>query len=694
MTLAAPAAAQTRPATPNALTRTRPGNIRAHVGTEQASWLIGDVDERIRGIERAAAIGTPEAVALLVETVERNQTVKADSRALLAMARALAKFADQERARTGLMAIVGAGNPSLAGRISTIRNANGDLVDEGDPVARMELARETAAIALARSGVDRALEQLYAAARGGGSGQQAALAALSLYPPKEAGFFGTQAASLSVPVVKTLGHLGDLRALDVLQGAAKSTDVNVRCAALVALAELGDERAIPLARAAIAEPDVRLRAAAGEVFILLTATERFKATTALVTDDATIAVGLHLAERVYSADITKAVSARANESTDREVRTAAIRALGRSTDPNAAKALVAPQILVDSELSYLAVAALARSPAPNASALIGGLLPTRLSSLAVRAYVVRALVRGERLSSSDDAVFALAKSAKPNERALGAFAKIALGEASLKDFVDDKAPQVRRAAAMASLAVPLKDCEERNRVLIRRLAHEDDPITRQVLSIGLLGGDPDGTVKTSTLVDRAESGGGDAPLAAFVLAKRSDPTTARRIGLLVGARDPILRAHAARGLGASSEPDATGRLAELYTWETDTDVRRAAIGALAQRTADANAPVRKDALFLASELDPDGPTRQAARRVTAGATQPFAAASMSEAAWLRLTLDGGGPPGEAYVGSIVRSDGLAVPVVFDDEGFAVVPGLPPGDARLVLAPRLPTEKKQ
>jgi hypothetical protein len=40
----------------------------------------------------------------------------------------------------------------------------------------------------------------------------------------------------------------------------------------------------------------------------------------------------------------------------------------------------------------------------------------------------------------------------------------------------------------------------------------------------------------------------------------------------------------------------------------------------------------------------------------------------------------------------VRSDGLAVPLVFDEDGFAIVAGVPPGDARLVLAPRLPSYK--
>ena len=93
--------------------------------------------------------------------------------------------------------------------------------------------------------------------------------------------------------------------------AARSSDIGVRCAALVSLAELGDERANDLARKAIAESDVRLREASGEVFILLASPERFKATSALVSDEATVAIGLRMAERVHNPEITKLVTARA-----------------------------------------------------------------------------------------------------------------------------------------------------------------------------------------------------------------------------------------------------------------------------------------------------------------------------------------------------------------------------------------------
>lgn len=693
MTFAADASAQSTtkkssPVSPSS----RPTHLRSFFGFERAARLIrsGDPAERIRGLTRATEIGTPEAIGLVVDALERGPTLKSDPSALLASARGLARFADQERARVGLLAIVGAGNPGLAGRLPAAAQS-GDALETGDTLARAELARHVAAIALARSGGDRALEALYGVARGTGSGQHAAIAALMLYPPRDPGFFGGAGASLPAPVVRMLGQLGDLRALDVLHAAARSSDVNVRSAALIALAELGDERAGPLARAAIAESDIRLRAASGEAFVLLAAPERFKATAAIVSDEATTAIGLRLAERVFSPEITSLVGEHALSNRDRELRRAAIRALGRSPEPNAAQTLVSPQLLDDAELGYHALEALARSPAPNVRTLITKLLSTRRSSLVARAYIVRALVRDERDRDSEKLVFQLQSSRASSERALGVFARVALGDADARAFIDDGDPAVRRAAAMASMARP--SSRRLERALLERLLKEEEPSTRNVLAIGLVGGDPDGLVKTSTLMALAESGGGDAPLATLALVRRADETMSRKLAELLGSRDSVLRAHAARGLADAKLDDATGRLARAYANETDVDVRRAVVAALAARTKDSGAPARTETLRIASELDPDGPVRQTARRALGGVTIPMTFAAGREVAWLRIHLEDGRAPGTVYAGTLVRSDGLAVPIAFDEEGYALVPGLPPGEARLVLAPKLPTYKE-
>jgi hypothetical protein len=673
-----------------------PTNVRAHVGTEYASRLLRstDPDERIRGIQRAAAIGTAETVALLVQATESSPAVRSDSRALVELARALARFADQERARAALLLIVNAGSPGIAGRLPQPgRSGDALLLEEGDPVARADLARHIAAIALARSGTDRALEQLYGVARGGGSGQSAAMLALLVQPPRDPGFYGTAGTTMPASVVRMLGQLGDLRSLEILHAATRTSDVGVRGAALVSLAELGDERTIGLARAAIAEADARLRAAAGEAFVLLSAPERFKAVAALVSDEATTAIGIRLAERVYNAEITKLLAARALEHPDRDLRAAAIRALGRSPEPAAATALAAPAIIADPTFGYFAALALARSPAPNAMQVITTLAAGKTTApLGIRAYVVRALVRGERNDAGDAILARLASSTDGRERALGAFGRTALGITSVEDVLADADPRARRAAAMASLARPSPKTAH---ALLARVASERDDATRQVLSVGLLGGDPDGQLTTTWLVDRAESGGADAALSTYALARRADEPLQRKIGQLLASKDAVLRAHAARGLGFGPLADASGRLATAYAYETDVMVRRAVVAALVTRTNDATAPARRVTLETAAQLDPDGPTRQAARAGQGGSAAPLAVPISLDAAWLRITLDGGAPPGDpgsVYVGSVVRSDGVAVPISFDDDGYAIVPGLPPGEVRLVLAPRLPSYK--
>ncbi|MBX3192463.1 MAG: HEAT repeat domain-containing protein [Labilithrix sp.] len=694
--LAAAAQPGRRTPAPAAPATTAPGNVRAHVGTDFAARLLRsiDPDERIRGIQRAAAIGSPEAIALLIQATEGSPVVRSDARALLELARALSRFAEQERARAALLLIVNAGHPGLAGRLA--RSSEASSFEEGDPVARTELARQTAAIALARSGNDRGLEQLYGVARSTASGQAAAMHALTLSPPRDPGFFGNAGAALPAPVVRMLGQLGDLRALDVLHAAARTTDPNVRGAAIVSLAELGDERAIALARSAIAESDARLRAAAGEAFVLLVAPERFKAVAALVADEATTSIGVRLAERVYHPEITKLLAARALEHTDGDLRAAAIRALGRSPENAAATALAVPSLLADPVFGYQAALALARSPAPNALELVTALASGKLAGLGVRAYVVRALVRGERSAAADAVLARLASSRNGRERALGVFGRVALGDASPEASLADPDAQVRRAAAMGTLGRP---SNKTSQMLLSRLAKEPDPVVRQLLAFGLESGDPDGLVTTTSLVDRAESGGADAPLAVYALTRRADEPLARKVGQLLASKDAVIRAHAARGLALSALPDASGRLAGAYAYETDVTVRRAIVAALAARTQDANAPARKTTLEIASQLDPDGPTRQAARRAVLGVAATGAlvprGSAFVETAWLRLTEGASAPSGGgslALVGSLVRSDGVAVPLAFDDEGFAIVSGLPPGEARLVLAPRLPSYK--
>ncbi len=660
-------------------------DLRAHFGVEVATRLLrsGDADERLRGIQRAATTATPEAVSLLVQAAEPTGPARSDTRAMLEVARGLAPFADQAPARTALLALVTASPPATSIR-SLARGTLDPTAEEADVAARASFARFTAAMALAASGDPRSIEALIGVARTGTLGQPAALAALAAYPPAN-GAGLTNTTLMTPATIRLVAELGDLRGLEGLRAAAKVNDLPTRASALVALGAMGDGRAVEIARAALADRDPRARAAAAEALVLLDAPERFAAVEALIVDDTTAGAGVVLARRVYNDKIVRAVAARSAVTSDPELRANAVLALGRAPSLEALRALYT--LLKDPTLGGDAADAIARSPGADALAAIEKMATDpALRRLAVRAYVVHALVRRERSDALDAVCEQMAAGTDPREHPLGVFARVALGKRALDDALADKDPRARRAAAMGSMA----DATARSRAtLLRHLGAERDPATRQVLAFGLASGDPDGEVTTLMLTDRAEAGEADAPLAALALARRLEAADNRAMTMLLTSRDRLIRAHAARGLADSAVPDTAGRLAAAYAYEPEPLVRRAVIAALAaRRGSDLKAPVRTRTLEMAARLDPDRHVRFLATRAIAGVAA-LAPTEPTEVSWIRLATVDGSPPPSDMVGALLRSDGLAVPVAFDLEGYALVPGVPPGEGRLVLAPRVP-----
>jgi HEAT repeat protein len=665
-------------------------SLRAHFGVDAANRLLRSSDpaERLRGLERAAAIRTPEALTLLeraaspatpggfdprapVEGVARK-----DPRALLVVVRALATWTSEPGAREALAGILDAATQSFLTQVATSQDpATAETVG----LARLRLAREQAAIALALSGHPLALESLLASARGGGPAQEPALEALAMFPPASTLFGGV--ALTTPPTIALAAQTGDLRVLDAIQGVLAASDPAVRAAAFAALGLAGDARVQPAARLALKEPDARVRVAAAEALAELGAPDAGPAVEALVGDPATAREGLRLAQVVQSTGVTRAAAARAAASADDATRAAALVALGRQTDPAAVEALVA--LVSDARLGGDAADALARSPSPGAMAALEKLAaaaPTR--RLALRAYFVRRTVRGERSLPLEAHLAAAVASADPVDRALAVQILVALGQRPLASALADPDPRVQRGGAMGALALPPS---ERARAVAVGLPVVRDEPARQVLAF-LLDEADDTVASTRDLLDRARSGAADAPLAAMALARRSSDELAEPVDALLASSDPVLRAHVARGLGASATSDATGRLARAYDFETDVEVRRALIRALASRTQDEQATYRREALALAARLDPDRITRDLAARAEAG--EPLqGTAAMREVAWLRLVAAPGASLPPATTGTVTGVDGLARPVVFDDDGYALVGGLPPGQALLRLASR-------
>jgi hypothetical protein len=673
--------------------------LRERFGIDVARGLLrgGDASEEptfradvLRGIERAAA--TPDGVAELVKLLhEPHGVARADAKILLAATRALAPFAAQHAVAHALAEAVLAagGGPPPRGAPTEDPAAQPRSRDEARK-ARVELARETAALALAQAGSADATELLLASARRAGAGGVAAARALAAFPP-----LITSPTPVFTPEALALAAtLGDVRALASMREASTSSERAVRVAGLRGLGALGDARGVAAAEAAATDPDPVVREAATGALVDLGAPGAARAVRRLIEDDASVARGLELSTRVAGPEVVGALAARLRVSADLPLRRATAAALGQQDDPQALGVLA--DLLADPVLAGDAAEAIARSPcALGWSTIRGALDRPPLRRLGARMAALRGRLPGRGTVPGEvlRVLGELARSADRLDRQTGVAALILLGEREARTFVEDADAGVRRAAAMAAEPTRARDAN----ALVTQLARETDPMTRVVLLRGLAARDaPDMTSRA--LVELARGGGVAAPLAALGLARLAggarapgdeDRTLRDAVDEALHSADPILRAHAARGLAEPGGAWRTGRLAEAYEEEVDPGTRRAIVAALAERTDDADVPLRAFVLERAARFDPEPGVRTIAARARDGLPVPGLPAE-DGVVWLRvMTATGSPPPAPLVQAVVVRADGLALPVIFDEDGYALVPsprGM--GGVRLVLAPRL------
>jgi hypothetical protein len=616
------------------------GDLKGRFGVAVAQRLLaGSSEDRARGMRRLAAIGTPQAIDLLVQAADVPGPLPL--REHLAAVRALAAHADEDGPRRVLVA--------------ALRDVSGDAPGPA-------LVRDTAALALARHGGARGENALFALLRQGGPVGAAAARALIAAPPASVdGLFGAR-APVSAQVASLASAMGDLRAIPWLRRAVRAGDPATRAASLVAMSVLGDGQAISIARGWAPEKDALARIAAAQALAASAPAEARAIVVGLLSDAQTRGAALDLARDVPGESLVPALTAIASDATaDGDDRSRAVECLGRA---GAAAALVS--LVARDDVSADAALALALAPGAEARRAVESLLgdPAR-RALGVRAAIVRTLSTGDRPSGLAAAVAALPAS----ERALAAFVAVALGDRAVDDpalLADD---DVVAAVARAALARPDGELA----LLGPALAASSPGPRRDALGVALLASPADAPVSTSTLLAWVEENGAIAPLAVRALAARDDESTRARLAFLLASPDTQLRAHVAAGLSRSPEPDATGRLAAAYEIELDAPVRRAIVAALGRRPDDA----RRRALSLAADLDPDASVRALAQRGlgggrpaerTRGARVAFATVTGNARAALRWQLP----------------DGLVVPVVADG-GFVLVPGLPPGTSRARVA---------
>ncbi len=665
--------------------------LSTHFGIEVARALLrgGDATdplavraELIRGVARAAGLGTEEGARQLVAFVDDpHGPARSDSRVLLATVRALAPFAERPPVARALGGIL---EWSPAPEIA-LRQGAGDesplpQAPDTDRAERLDLARATAAFALARAGTLDAMQLLMDAARSRGAAEAVAVRALREAPrlvvPPLPALSSRDALTLMV-------DLGDLRAADAALEASRSVERSLRLAGLRGVGKLGDTRGIEVAESALSDDDPAVREAAGEALVDLGAPGAEAAVVALIEGEKTARVGVDLASRVHSPDVTGALAARVRVSSDVLLRRTAIAALGAQRDPGALSALEA--FVREPVLAGDAAEALARSRIDGAwDAIARALGDPRVRTLGARMAGLRGAVSGSLPRSIARQLDAMAGGRDAASRRVAVQALVLAGERSERAALDDHDVAVRRLAAMA--CDPLEESGARR--ARARLEVEGDDDVKTLLVASLIDGGRKGPT-TTALAQRLRLGGIDAPVAGLLLAQEAGDGDEGTIDAALSSLDPLIRASVARGLARSREPWAVGRLAAAYDEELDTGVRRAIVEALASRTVDAFAPLRAHTLVVASETDPDAGIRTVAERARSGQALGRPAPGR-DVVWLRvMTSDGAPPPLPLVRGILVRPDGLALPVIFDEEGYALVRGPSAEEgSRLVLAPRL------
>lgn len=701
--------------------------FRTHFGLELATNLMRDADpdERLRGIERASHLGGPEARLLLIQALAQNANgssdaligaARRDGRALLAATRALSRelldeVSNPSSGRPGFdrrpPALPPSDSQDAGGSTGT---PNADATQANLMVGTLlsvlgattpaqpefeSLVWATAARALALSADPRAIEALVTQARTDGRMHDPAIAALRARASRDGAVDGLLPPLLSVPTVALCADVGDLRCIDGLTVTLRNADPRLRESALAALTQLEAPQSLAAARSLVKDVDAGVRLQAGRTLVHLGAPEAAAAVGTLLGDESTRGGACGFAGDVEDPGIARLLTQLAGRPGNDALRRAMIGALSMQRGPSAAQGLAS--LIADPVVASDAAASLARSRSPAASRLLDALATEKsggaMRRLGVRALLLRALVH--QLRDDENAALerskALATSPDPIDRALYIQTHVALGALTVERGLDERDGSARAAAIMGSMARP---GERTCRALSARRKVEPTPGVRTLLAIGFacergIEGEP-----SSELWTRAREGGPDAPLSLMGLAARAHDGEPSEIFAWLGASDPRIRSHVARGLGESTRPDATGRLARALLYETVPAVRRVMIAALS-KSAPPNhelAPSARDALMTLAAWDPEADVRALAERALRGESL-IVATGTTAVAWLRLQSQSGAAPrlkptsadfGE--LGLVERSDGMAIPIAFDGDGFAVVPGLPPGFVQLLLAP--------
>lgn len=643
-------------------------SLAERLGVERSEDLLleGNAAARLRGLERLGGAEQDEALEMLAEAMSPGRAVRNDPEARLVGVRMLAPHAaEDEDARK-----------TLAGVLNDVR--------AGSPESPLDqLARATAAMALAAAGTDETLTPLITAVIGGGRTGAIARQALLAHRPPSLGPFSKSLDDMSPRTIALLGDLGDPRAFGLLRKQLKRDDHEAKRAAAIALAKLGDGSAVAQAQRWLREKGddhVDDRVAAAEVLVRLDAPGAAQAVAGLLGRAKSRRAGLRLAELSSSPALVPTLGAVIAADVTPPERARATSLLARMGTDEAVQALV--PLLAKPELATVAALGLARSPGALArAALARALVDSEAGAprrLAMRAAVVRYLGLGETVPGLVSALRAAKASEDDADRAVAAFGLVVMAKEDPVAASRSDDPVVRAAARRAAIVFGPTTLANL-RPQLAALAHapaEGKASAADLVSASLaLIADPGEErygVPTSQLARWAERGGLTSPLAAYRLAVRDSAPYRGRLRSLLEGTDPLVRLHVALGLARSPEPDATALLVEAYRFEADPEVRGAVVRALSWR------PERlgEATLELAERLDPDARVRALARSARRGRKHVLVGLPAGrQVAWITLRPNGQSARVPHRPALLVRGDGVALPVVSAPDGVLVVPGM-------------------
>lgn len=630
-----------------------PRSLLGQLGGPAAERLLTSdaSSDRLRGLSRLSALGTPRAIELLARALDPGGAARGAEEHLAAV-RALSPHAAQPLARDAL-----------------VRALSSPPVD-ADAGPLSDWVQSAAALSLSRSQDAAALGALGRALRKPGHVAELTKDALLANRPRDITLILRVPGAPTKELCEALGELGDRRAESFLRDIVRRGAPEARAAAALALLRLGSEEVVPLARHwRGSERQPVLLLAAAEILARRGERDAGAALAELSQSDATrsasLAIFLHTSGGVTAPPWLDWDSAGAHGPALLELFARG----GSWASSRLERALQVPAS------SGLALYALSRTPGAAAQGRLERALgEPKLRASALRALALRHARLGEGSAALERALPQALRAASASERAAAELARALLEPKTLP-------ASLRSGDALSVLAVArLALSGEAARAAVTRLGVERDPKLRAALSMGLADPDAAALVPTPLLLELVHEAGPGSLLAATALAARKDAELQPLVRELLGSGDPWLRAHTLLGLARAEAPDSLGLIENAYRFEPDAAVRRAAVVALSRRPES----VRVRTLTLAARLDCARDVREAAQLALSGQTLQTGPLG-PETAWLELAKNPGSSDAAVPVAQVRLGAGLALPVLADPDGVAVLAGVDPAVAQVRLA---------